>query len=194
MSEFLLRDVDTFNRITGMYEDVNASLDKQRKQLKEEVEAPGELLHSMAARNLIGTLDGAGDVGFVELSIALLMTHAKGSVNVQGVISKVARLSNLPEYIVAMCIKQVSSSNLSKFDYSIAQADITVERYAAMGVEAEYRYDIEAKLYVTYSIKNQVDRNGKEYHKGKILKSAVNFVNPDFSDVLEGLNISGYDF
>lgn len=194
MSESLLRDIDTFNRITGMYEDVNASLDKQRKQLQEEIEAPGELLHSMAARNLIGVLDGAGDVAFVELSIALLMTHYTGSVNVQGAINKVAKLSELPDYIVSMCLRQVNSSNLSKFDYSIIQANITVERYEASGIEVECRYDNESKLYVTYSTKNQVDKNGKEYHKGKVLKSAVNYVDPDFSDILHELAISGYEF
>jgi hypothetical protein len=189
IAEFLYKpyvnDIDTFLRITGMYNNIEESLQNQNKQFDEEVE---ELYQAVLAKNPIEVLDGIGDCLFVYASIILLRiklqyedTPSKTFFTFQGLISLIGPTQEAASY----CLDAVVKSNLSKFDENEYEASNTVAHYATLNVETEALFDAESNLWYVKVLEDCTDINGKTYHKGKILKSVINYREPAFSLALK---------
>jgi hypothetical protein len=87
--------------------------------------------------------------------------------------------------VLDYCLDAVITSNLSKFDKNEYEASNTVAHYITLNVETEALFDTESGLWYVKVLEDCTDINGKTYHKGKILKSVINYCEPDFSLALE---------
>ena len=96
------------------------------------------------------------------------------------------RLCNLPQYKLDKAYEIVCNSNLSKFDKTEQEANETAAHYFSKhSIELVQTYNEKHGLYVTKSSIDQTDIHGKFFPKGKILKSVVNYCEPDFSEILK---------
>jgi hypothetical protein len=180
--------IDTFMRITGMYDHPEEALQNQYRQLDEEVE---ELYSACVSHNQVEILDGIGDCVFVYVTIILLKAHlqdvsipTKAFFTLQGLISLVDTTQDIIEY----CLDVVVESNLSKFDKDMTEASNTVAHYATLNIKTEALFDTKSGLWFVKVTRDCTDINGKTYHKGKILKSVTNYRGPDFSLALKDTN------
>jgi len=183
-------DIETFMEISGMFEDASKYHKNQCKQFFEEMFHKDELLDSVKAKNVIGTLDGIGDTGFVEHSLLLLEDIMFASTpptldNVTPLFKGVIEYLGLHYDEVNACIQEVSTSNLSKFDTTEDEAKATVAKYIDLGIQVDYVLHAPSKLYYTVSLLDQVDKNNKSYHKGKIVKSLTRYKEPCFNKVID---------
>lgn len=86
-------------------------------------------------------------------------------------------------------MKEVTRSNLTKVCLSVEERDDTLEHYQQLGVEV-YSHDTPeifegVEYYVVYSSKDQKDKNGKVYRKGKFLKNVKRFKEPEIDSLIE---------
>lgn len=72
----------------------------------------------------------------------------------------------------------IQKSNMSKFCLSSEEARLTARKYEALGLEVMFRYPSDGIISVV-SAKDQYDREGKFFPKGKLLKG-INFHEPVF--------------
>jgi hypothetical protein len=181
-----VKGIDTFLRIAGMYNNFEESLQNQNKQFDEEIE---ELYQAVMSKDTAEILDGIGDCLFVQASIVLLgmylqrkITPSKAFFTLQGL----TYLSGVSQEVASYCLDGVIKSNLSKFDNNEYEASNTVAHYVTLNVETEALFDAESGLWYVKVLEDCTDINGKTYHKGKILKSVINYREPDFSLALKG--------
>lgn len=85
--------------------------------------------------------------------------------------------------------REVVSSNMTKFDHTLDDAQATREKYKELGVEVvtipvQYTRpdDVEVTLYVTKSAFDQVGNDGKDYPANKWLKS-IHFREPQYRPI-----------
>jgi hypothetical protein len=180
--------VNTFMRITGMFDKPLIAIENQHKQLEEEAH---ELFLAYVSDDTLEVLDGIGDCVFVDVSIDLLKEHlqhyvppCKALYTFRGLMYTIEPTDAL----TSACLGAVVVSNLSKFDQSQDEVSLTEAHYFALGVEVESLYDEESNLWYVKVTKDCTDINGKFYHSGKVLKSVVNYREPDFSSILEALD------
>lgn len=187
--------INDFLQITEMVKNPKDSIFKQSQQLQEEMYNPNELMDSLNKKDLVGVLDGTGDVGFVLCSVHILINPEDAyDYAYEEIYQYLSTLTKLPKQIVIDCIKEVALSNLSKFDNTEKQSLETKTFYNSIGVTTETSFLENLKVYVTKSSCEQTDKSGKTYHKGKILKSATNYVEPDFTQQLQILDNLGFTF
>ncbi len=140
--------VRTINAIAGK----PVSLDRTNllKQIDIIQSELNETRNAVLAGDLVELRDGVADVEFTSLGLYGFTPF---------------------DYLTDM--GTVCQSNLDKFDTQIADAEITREKYAAIGIETyvDTVEDLGKVLYVTKSAADQVDAKGKVYPKGKWLKS-----------------------
>jgi len=86
----------------------------------------------------------------------------------------------------------VAESNLSKFDSDEDDALFSKKVYKDKGVLVNVGFNPKASRYYLISLREQ-ELNGKTIHKGKILKSTVNFKEPDFSRVSFKVNFPQHE-
>lgn len=124
-----------------------SALDHQIKIVSSEFQ---ELVDGIAARDLHEVIDGLGDVLFTLYGLA----HRAGL--------------RLPPIIA-----EVVRSNLTKFDPTDADANLTLAKYAELGVEVYQKQQglNDTTYWITYASEDQIGRDGKTYIKGKWLKS-----------------------
>lgn len=75
-------------------------------------------------------------------------------------------------------MKVVHESNMTKFCKDPMEAVNTAAKYEKIGVQVQYRNQANGLIAVV-SAQDQTGTDGKEYPKGKLLKS-VNYVEPQF--------------
>lgn len=133
-----------------------------------------ELLESRLHDRKTLTLDGIGDMAFtVELNKYIdpemrfdLMDHILGFFH--------------PD-TVSQALQAVIDSNNTKFDYSEEDAQLTAVHYDTLGVVVRTE-EVKTGVWATFSHYDQLVDN-KAYPADKLLKSVVNFKEPDFSHV-----------
>lgn len=75
-------------------------------------------------------------------------------------------------------MKVVHESNMTKFCKDHLEAVKTASKYELIGVDVQYRNQANGLIAVV-SAKDQVGNDGKQYPKGKLLKS-INYLEPQF--------------
>lgn len=182
--------IDDWVTLAGLYNNPEVSVTNQWKQFKEELFADNELMDSIRTKNLIGTLDGLGDVGFVAISLQLLSDKVNSeqakayAIKARFFYFNILKLFDLEPSKVNLLIQEVTNSNLSKFDITEKDANATKAHYESLGIKVGVFYSEGTGRYYVTSLANQSDNKGKGYHEGKVLKSVVNFKEPDFTKLL----------
>ena len=182
--------IDSWMTLSGMNNTPEVSVTNQWKQFKEELFADNELMDSIRTKDLIGTLDGLGDVGFVAISLQLLSDKVDSEqANAYAIRAKffyfnILKIFDLEQSKVNLLIQEVTNSNLSKFDITEKDANATKAHYESLGIKVGVFYSEGTGRYYVTSLANQSDNKGKGYHEGKVLKSVVNFKEPDFTKLL----------
>lgn len=156
MSNF--KDVTALNLLIGNPLGDVADLDWPKIKIqfdliKEEFE---ELEQAVAAKDFTELRDGAADI--------LVTTY--GLVHMVGIDAD-------------SDMREVHSSNMSKFCTSREDALATAQKYEDIGLEVMFRYPND-ELIAVVSAKSQDDNSFKYYPKGKLLKS-VSFIEPNLN-------------
>jgi hypothetical protein len=158
--------VDTFMRITGMYNHPAVALQNQYKQLEEEVE---ELYRAYTSDDVVEILDGMGDCVFVDITTDLLRTHledqpppSKALFTLRGLMYTIQPTDTL----INACLGAVVVSNLSKFDQTEGEVSLTAAHYNALGINVESLFDEQSNMWFVKVTEDCTDTKGKTYHKG----------------------------
>ena len=177
--------VKQFLSIAGV-ERNQESIDLYRWLFVEEVT---EFWTAWGNRDRTEMLDGICDAWFIANSLEHLDFHIGNGVvdsyhHINQSINSMCDASNLLDFQVQEGFKIVCDSNMSKFDNDAYEAEQTAIKYSRLGVDTCQRKDLDSGKYATLSECDQRDFDGKFYPLGKLLKSAVNYFDPDFSEIL----------
>lgn len=151
----------------------NTQLDALKEELSEMEKAIKDL-------DVIETLDGIGDSGFVLLSLSSLAVTDAEITALKPYYDRFEQLLSMlkiNDELVDNLVYQVCVSNLSKFDENTSSARKTFEHYIGKDVNV-YQVVVD-DLYITKSSQEQLDNSGKHYYKDKVLKSVVNYTEPE---------------
>ena len=186
----LQTDISIFLDISGKYINPLKSFQEQKEQFEEEIK---ELVKAMGDNNTTEIVDGIGDCNFVLVTLELILDRVVGTSAefLQEELDECTAafkklLKQLPavnQAFIDEVTREVTNSNLTKFDTNQNDVTETVKHYVNLGVETVPMYMTQYDLYYVVSIKDQTDYNGKTYHKGKILKSKSRYKEPDFTQL-----------
>lgn len=190
--EMLRIMITSFLDTSGKFVNLEQSFEDQYSALNEEVK---ETKKAYIENNAVEILDGIADVLFVTMSLDILAMKMSGfkkdvysvMVGYAGVksledISEVMSLLSSEE--MSLLVIEACVSNLTKFDTTKEEADVTKRHYENLGLKVTTVYNSDTKLYVTVSDIEQTDVNGKQYFANKVLKSKPNFKEPNFEQFL----------
>lgn len=184
--------ITSFLDTSGKFVNLEQSFEDQYNALNEEIK---ETKKAYIENNKVEILDGIADVLFVTMSLDILAMKMSGfkkdvysvMVSYAGVksledISEVMSLLSSEE--MSLIVNEACVSNLTKFDTTKEEADVTKRHYENLGLKVSTVYNSDTKLYVTVSDIEQTDVNGKQYFANKVLKSKPNFKEPNFEQFL----------
>ena len=181
----MMNQVQQFLDIANV-EQNQTSIDLYRDLLREET---CEFWTAWAKRDRVEMLDGIADVMFVNWALYHLDWHINGSDvdnyhNTGDAVDSIVTASGFSVDEAQEACHIVYASNLSKFDDNERDAHTTALKYMHLGIDTNQRKCMTTGKYATFSAHDQLGSDCKTYQRGKLLKSAVNYFKPDFSDIL----------
>jgi len=143
-----------------------------------------EFREAYGQQDYLGMIDALADMMFVkDVVIALLDGKMEHSVtDMEMSIYILMGQSGFKGLKVKQAYQEVVRSNFTKFCRTSDDAELSVQEYASIGVQAE-AVDRDGYLVITSSA-DQEDDNGKKYPKGKILKG-IHYEPPQLKAVLD---------
>lgn len=190
--EVLRTMITSFLDTSGKFVNLEQSFEDQYNALNEEIK---ETKKAYIENNKVEILDGIADVLFVTMTLDILAMKMPGfKKNVYAVMTSYvssASLEPISEVLeilspeeMSLLVNEACVSNLTKFDTTKEEADVTKRHYENLGLKVSTVYNSDTKLYVTVSDIEQTDVNGKQYFANKVLKSKPNFKEPNFEQFL----------
>ena len=181
----MMNQVQQFLDIANV-EQNQTSIDLYRDLLREET---CEFWTAWAKRDRVEMLDGIADVMFVNVALYHLDWHLNGGApenyhNVGDAFDSLIKAAGFSEHQAHEAMDIVCASNLSKFDDNERDAHTTALKYMHLGIDTNQRKCMTTGKYATFSAHDQLGSDCKTYQRGKLLKSAVNYFKPDFSEIL----------
>lgn len=170
MSEHLIKD---FLVVTDMLDDRINAEHNQLNALDEEL---SEYEEALEKKDKIQILDAIGDCCFI-LNTLMVLHPDKGY---HAMIDQFYERHT--KELVDEVVKRVAISNMTKFDTSPTESEITQLHYGSLGVETEVQTTY--GYFIVRSSIDQQDNNGKLIFRGKVLKSSTRFEDIDVKDLV----------
>lgn len=172
--------VSDCNSMFGLVHGNARHIKAQKQQMVEELLELRDAV--FVTSNKTEVADAIGDIGFVDLSLALLGTNAY-----RIPLMLYSQLGYSTPQDVLQCVAIAAKSNLTKSDTSEKDALATQAHYASLGVPTKISRVLlkgtKEIVYINKAEQDATDNAGKFYHEGKFLKSIVRYKEPDFSHV-----------
>jgi hypothetical protein len=148
------------------------------------VEELKELLDGFKDSDRKEQFDGLADADFINF-IHFIMTKDRAYFDQwHNVNTSLAIIMGISISKRVRALEIVCKSNLSKFDTHEDSASKTRGKYLSIGVATNTTMDDIGMYHVTRSSEDQYCVNGKFYPKGKLVKSVINYFEPDFTELL----------
>jgi len=160
------------------------SVNLYRKLLVKEI---GKFWEAWEARDRWQMMNAICDISFIYDSLYYMDWHINGHQNYHDTLNTIMGLSKVAEFTseqVMECYEIVCHSNLSKFDNDLDEAVSTDLKYTKLNFDTHHLLLVGSGKYATFSSLDQFGNDGKLYPKGEFLKSLVNYIEPDFGDVI----------
>jgi len=160
--------------------EVNQAIEFYRRKIW-----PSEVRETMLAyenNDQVEMYDGVGDQSFIVIAVGLM---GGDNDDMNNILSGSVEMSGIKQVeVLEHIITTVCESNLTKFDTTDDEVVKTSQKYLDLGIETYRIWNEKHKLFATFSSFDQTDHNGKEWPANKLVKSAVNYREPDFRAIL----------